>query len=276
MPLCVGVFDSGAGGLTVLRACRRRLPFVRFLYFGDNARAPYGSRPREEIAAFTREAFQNFRALGADAAVLACNTASAVCLGDMRREFSFPVLGIEPAVLPAARSGAKKILVLCTPRTAESERLGALVARCRRAEIAVHPCPRLAAAVEAMLLRGEPLSLAEHLPKGEFGGVVLGCTHYSFLAKEIAAFYGAPVFDGAEGVAARLQKVLCGMREEGTSAPPAWAEVDGKNKSLRLLWSSEPEINKSSPSKWLPEGEDGVIFMGASAEINRKIYKQMF
>lgn len=252
----IGIFDSGIGGLSVLSACVKRLPALRYLYLGDNFRAPYGSRPKEEIARFTESALLRFRRLGVSAAILACNTATAVCLEEMRRKFPFPILGTEPAVLPAAKRGGE-ILVLCTPRTAESGRLNALIARCPQTRFTVYPCPGLAAAIENRFVRGEPFSLAELLPAGAYGGVVLGCTHYALIGREISAFYGAPVYDGAEGIARRLSAVL---------APRA---VDGG-------WSEKGNINKSLPPKGSRGGVANVRFLGKTAKINREVFKQTF
>ncbi len=256
MDRAIGIFDSGIGGLSVLSACVKRLPRLRYLYLGDNARAPYGSRPAEEIAAFTEEALARFRACRVSAAVLACNTATAVCLGEMRGKFSFPILGTEPAVLPAAKRGGK-ILVLCTPRTAASGRLRALLSRCPSAEFTVVPCAGLAAAIENRFLRGEKFDLEGELPRGKYDGVVLGCTHYALIGEEIAAFYGAPVFDGAEGIARRLAAVL------GAN------DVDG-------AWAENGDKNKSSPRKSGFGGDVNVCFLGKTAKSNRKVFEQTF
>ena len=256
MGALIGVFDSGVGGLSVLRACVKRLPALRFLYLGDNGRAPYGSRSPEEISAFAQEGLEQFRKRGVAAAVLACNTATAVCLDEMRERFSFPILGTEPAVLPAAKEG-RRVLVLCTPRTAESGRLKALICRCPQTQFTVHACPNLAAAIEGRLLRGEPLCWEEHLPAGDFDGVALGCTHYALFRGEIAAFYNAPVYDGAEGIARRLGVVL------------SHSGVDSG-------WMKREQINKSLPSKWEENGGTNVCFIGKSAKINREIFKQTF
>ena len=253
----IGIFDSGIGGLSVLAACAARLPSFRYLYLGDNRRAPYGSRPPEEILAFTEEALVRLRKRGADGAVLACNTATAVCLHEMRKRFSFPILGIEPAVLPAARGSRGRVLVLCTPRTAASERLAQLLARCPETDFTVHACPRLAAAVEDRFLRGRALSLREHLPGGTFGGVVLGCTHYALIAREISAFYSAPVYDGAEGVARRLEALF-----------PAPA--------VERRWSENTKRNKSLRQNGRDSGGANVCFLGKCAKENRAVFKQTF
>lgn len=247
----IGIFDSGVGGLSVLAACVRRFPAC-YYYLGDNGRAPYGSRPKEEIAAFTYEALLRFAGKGADAAVIACNTATSACLPSMREQFSFPILGTEPAVRLAART-KRNVLVLCTPHTASGERLASLLDACPGCAFTVFAPPRLAAAVEDLLLRGIPLSLREHLPAGEFDGVVLGCTHYAFLKKEIAAFYRAPVFDGAEGIARRLASLFPDARMESK-----WSEKDSANKSLTNF---DPPV---------------VRFLGDFARANEKVFKQTF
>ncbi len=254
--LRVGVFDSGVGGLTVLAECVRLAPHIRYFYIGDNAHAPYGSRPEEEIVSFVRAAMERFRALGVSAAVLACNTATAVCAERMREEFPFPIVGTEPAVRSAA-AVCGNVLVLATPRTAESGRLNALLARFPRCRFTVAGLPDLAGAVERFLTQGIRFDLADHLPRGTFDGVVLGCTHYVFLREAIAAFYGAPVFDGNAGVARRLLGVLdAGLGE---------AE-----------WSASPKINKSLPFKWSEASRKSVVFLGKSAQINAKIFEQTF
>lgn len=203
----IGVFDSGIGGFSVLKACLRRMP-ATYYYYGDNLRAPYGSRPPEEIAAFTEEALRVFEKIGTDAAVLACNTATAVCIDRMREKFSFPVVGVEPAVAPAAREG-RRVLVLATPRTAQSARLQRLLARFPQTEFQVFAPERLAAAVEDLFLRGVPLDYGEHLPEGHgCDCAVLGCTHYALVKEQIAHFLGMKVFDGAEGTARRVVEVI--------------------------------------------------------------------
>ena len=200
---CIGVFDSGAGGLGVLFECLRLSHGVRYFYLADEAHAPYGSRTEQEIASYVREGLQIFGALGVDAAVLACNTATAACVEEMRRAFPFPVVGTEPAVRLAERAGCKHALVLVTPRTAQCARFRALLAR-ERDRFTVFSPPRLASAVERFVTEGERFPLPDHLPRGTFDGVVLGCTHYTLVKDEIAAFYASPVFDGNPGTARRV------------------------------------------------------------------------
>ncbi len=253
----VGVFDSGVGGLTVLRACTDLVPAALYYYYGDNARAPYGSRPRKEVLRFVREALDLFAALGADAAVLACNTATAVCAETVRAEYPFPIVGTEPAIAPAAKT-CKNVLVLATPVTASSSRLQRLIARHPACRFTVHALPRLAAAIEEMTAGGETPDLAEHLPREACDGVVLGCTHYSFLRREISTFYhGAPVFESGEGVARRLENLLqpSGRKKIGTgdhSKPPI-----NPNDCLRK--------NSNSPQ---------ILFLGGGGEGNARVFSE--
>ena len=233
----VGVFDSGIGGLTVLRACVARVSCAKFYYYGDNKRAPYGNRSEEEIHSFTKEALGRFLELGADAVVVACNTATAAAVGELRREFPFPVIGMEPAVKPAAEQ-CKKVLVLATRRTAESARMHVLIERFPECDFTLAACPYLAGAIEKFYTAGENFLLSAHLPKGKFDGVVLGCSHYSFFKKEISEHYSCPVFDGNEGVAKRLEHVLSTI-DAGNAAHLSKAKT-----AIKFIGNSR-KINKS-------------------------------
>ena len=233
----VGVFDSGIGGLGALHACVKSVSCAKFYYYGDNKRAPYGNRSEEEIRSFTREALNYFLKMGADVAVIACNTATAAAVGEMRREFPFPVIGMEPAVKLAA-AHCKKVLVLATERTAESARMQVLLKRFPECDFTLAPCAHLAAAIEKYYTEGENFLLSAHLPEGSFDGVVLGCSHYSFFADKIAAHYSCPVFDGNEGVAKRLEHVLHTI-DSGT----ADHFLCGKN-TIKFVGKSR-KINKS-------------------------------
>ena len=254
----MGIFDSGIGGLHVLAACRRLLPGCLFLYYGDNARAPYGSRTAEEISRFTREGLALLEGWGADAAVLACNTATAVCAEEMRRAFSFPVLGVEPAVRPAARI-CRDVLVLATPRTAESRRLAALTARFPQCRFRIAPLPSFAAAIERCLTRGEGLTLSDHLPALRPDGVVLGCTHYAFFRRDIAAFYRCPVFDGAQGTARRLVTVLAERVSQG--------KIGTDDHFCTLI-----NPNNCLTFGYKKRGDAGVIFLGDGKFYNKLVY----
>ncbi len=208
----IGVFDSGVGGISVLRSLRVNLPDERFIYYGDNFNAPYGTRPEEEILALTLASVQALLARSVKALVIACNTATSAAVGDLRASLKLPIIGMEPALKPAARaSDGGRILVMATPATLRQKKFQELMRQYGdRAEMV--PCPGLMEFVE----RGEIDSpaLDEYLkerfaPFDDVDAIVLGCTHYVFLRRAIhKAMPGALLFDGNEGTARRLQDVL--------------------------------------------------------------------
>ncbi|MBS5022690.1 MAG: glutamate racemase [Firmicutes bacterium] len=210
----IGFFDSGLGGLTVLDACAKRLQGIPIYYYGDNSRAPYGNLSAEKIRDYAAEAFDVFASLKVRAAVIACNTVTAVCADAFRKKYSFPIVGAEPAVMPAARRGGE-VFVLATRATVESERFKRLCRRaereCPRVSLRSFACDRLAGAIEERLFDAgakRPFDFSPFFPPGNPDSVVLGCTHYVFLKKQAENFYHCPVYDGNEGIARELTAVL--------------------------------------------------------------------
>jgi len=197
----IGVFDSGLGGLTVVREMRRRLPDEQIIYVGDTANAPYGARSEEEIRALSRGMarylLDEFSCRGL---VIACNTATAAAAEAVRAAVApTPVVAMEPAVKPAAaatRTG--KVGVLATVGTLASARFAALLERHRgdgRVEFLTQPCPGFVEAVEQNRIDApETRALAESYirPLLERGAdtLVLGCTHYPAMRALIAAVAG--------------------------------------------------------------------------------------
>jgi glutamate racemase len=208
----IGVFDSGVGGISVLRSMLAILPDERFIYYGDNLNAPYGTRPEEEILALTLSSVEALLARDVKALVIACNTATSAAVHELRARLTLPIIGMEPALKPAAlASSSGRILVLATPATLRQKKFQELMRQYGdRAEMV--PCPGLMEFVE----RGEIDSprLDEYLkdrfaPFDDVDAIVLGCTHYVFLRRAIRrAMPGALLFDGNEGTARRLQDVL--------------------------------------------------------------------
>lgn len=211
---CVGVFDSGVGGLAILTALRREMPNENFAYVFDRSHSPYGNRSAKYVATRARKITDFLCGKGAKAIVVACNTATSVGINALRERFAVPVIGVEPPVKPAAlRFPNGRIAVLVTPRTAREHRFVALTERYRTDGLTVIPCPDLASAVEehfhdldAVLPLLEKALSACPNPDA----VVLGCTHYYFLRPQIKKILGESVtiFDGAEGVAKHTKNVL--------------------------------------------------------------------
>ncbi len=267
----VAFFDSGIGGLTVLAACKSLLPNSTFYYYGDNGNAPYGNLSAKKIRRLVFCAFRKIAKRRPVAAVVACNTATALCVEDLRKKFPFPVVGAEPAVRLAAIAGGE-VFVLSTRATYESSRFRAL---CRRVEIErgvslrAYPCDGLAGAIERGIESGER-DFFDHLPKGNPSSVVLGCTHYVYIKKEIADFYGCPVFDGNEGIARRLKTEL-----ERVSYPHLKKEKSRRRGKERK--NSDHSQPLSSKNRLKKEENEGVIFfLGGYKKQNKRIYEQMF
>ena len=238
----IAVFDSGVGGLSVLRHLRALLPAEDLIYLADQAHVPYGPRRASEIQSFSRSITQFSLDRGAKMIVVACNTATAAALDDLRATFPhLPVVGMEPAVKPgAATTRSGKVGVLATAGTFESQRYADLMARFAWSVVLYEsPCSGLVPLIEAGELDGaETRTLLESCmrPMLEAGvdTIVLGCTHYPFVLPTIHAIAGPNVriIDPAPAVARQALRVL---REHGLLAP---AEQQG---SIQAYTSGDPE-----------------------------------
>jgi glutamate racemase len=210
-PLHIGVFDSGVGGLSVLRALHRRAPGALLDYVADSGHAPYGERDEAFVIERSRVMGRFLLSQGCCTLVVACNTATAAAVGDLRQEFAgVRVVGVEPGIKPAvAASRNQRIGVMATEGTLRSEKFRQLMARhAGEAEWHLQACPGLAAAIEGGDLEApELVALVEHhcapLRNADVDTVVLGCTHYPFVAHHIQAALGATVtlIDTADAVA---------------------------------------------------------------------------
>lgn len=196
-------FDSGIGGLSLLYECVCRLPRVNFTYFADNFRVPYGALPHEELIQISDEKFTEISTLNPAAAVVACNTLTAQCIDFLRKKYSFEIIGIQPAIKPAAATGGK-CLVLATPSTAGSQSIKQLAERYGGGRCEIISCPDLAQYIEQNIENLSDCGIINLLPKVKADSVVLGCTHYVFAKEIIKNYYNCPVFDGIEGTAVHL------------------------------------------------------------------------
>lgn len=211
----IGVYDSGVGGLAVLRHVRRFMPDADLIYLADQAHMPYGPRGIDEVRRLATEAVRLLVARGATTVVVACNTASAAALGHLRERFDTPIVGMEPAVKPAAaatRTG--KVVVLATITTFQGSVFDDLVGRfAADIEVIAYPCPGWAAAVEESWPDDDAQEVVSaHLAPVLASGadtIVLACTHYSFLDDVIAEVAGSGVtlIDPAEAVARQVARV---------------------------------------------------------------------
>jgi glutamate racemase len=220
-PRPIGVFDSGVGGLTVLREIVRRSPAESTIYLGDNARAPYGVRPDDEVLAFSTECLDRLAEHDVKAIVVACNTSTAVGIVALRRRYAIPILGvIRPGATAAAlatRDG--QVGVIATPATIRSHAyLRAITDEDPSVRVIEHATPTLVPFVEAGVLSGAtaeaavadalaPLFLPSDAP---IDTLLLGCTHYPLLRPIIAALAGPQVaiVDSATATASALADML--------------------------------------------------------------------
>jgi glutamate racemase len=232
-PRPIGVFDSGVGGLTVLREILRRSPGESTIYFGDNARAPYGTRPDDEVRDFSTESIDVLVERDVKAVVVACNTSTAIALGDLRRRYDLPILGVvrPGAVTAALTTRNRRVGVIATPATVRSHAyFNAIKDENPAVEVYEHATPAFVPLVEAGRLSGEDVerivgdSLAPLLgtrdEAGEFvfplpasariDTLLLGCTHYPLLQPIIEAIAGdgVAIVDSATATASALVELL--------------------------------------------------------------------
>jgi glutamate racemase len=252
----IGVFDSGVGGLSILKALRAELPNERFVYYADTAHAPYGERSEEHVIERTRAVVQALRdAHGIKALVIACNTATAAAVHLVRAEQrDLPVVGVEPALKPAlAASVTHRIGVLATRRTLESAKFRLLHDTLRgQADFVLQPCDGLADAIEREdTRRVEQLCETYAAALGRFGTspgdvdtVVLGCTHYPFARAPLRACVGTQVklIETGQPVAAQTGRLLAAagaLRESGSEG------------SAMFLASGSDAAVRAAAARWL-------------------------
>lgn len=214
----IGIYDSGVGGLSVLRDIRARLPADTLVYVADAAHVPYGEKSRHAVIARAIALADYFVAQGVKAIAVPCNTATAAAIGVLReRHPDLPIVGIEPAVKPAARLTRSQVIgVMATTGTLASPRFRALVQReAPHARIVLQPCPSWVLAVEEGVVSGpEAEALVAPAVRTVLAAgadvLVLGCTHFPFLRDAIAAQAGpdVPILETGEAVARQLQRVL--------------------------------------------------------------------
>ena len=211
----IAVFDSGVGGISVLGELYKLMPNENYIYFGDSANAPYGSREVSEVLNLSVSNAVMLMALGAKAVVIACNTATSVAAASLREKYKdFPIIGVEPALKPAVLAKENStVAVMATPITLREEKFNKLMASFEdKAKIIPVPAEKLAGMIEKGILSGTELEdyiRSLFTPLGKIDSVVLGCTHYPFIKSSIKKVLGdVSVFDGGEGTARETKRRL--------------------------------------------------------------------
>jgi glutamate racemase len=250
----IGVFDSGVGGLSLLRCIREQLPGENLIYIADSRYAPYGNRSKEYIENRSLALSEFLIEQKAKAIVVACNTATAAAISKMRSIFPVPIIGMEPGVKPAlsiTRTGT--VGILATTETIRSEKFQNLISRfCNECEIVTQDCPGLVEQVEKMDLSGpDTLKMVRKyvsalLEKGA-DTIVLGCTHYLFLTKVIKKVAGKDitVIDTGNAVAREVVRRLLesGLMAENnkTGKEQFWTSgiVENNQVIINRLWGDK-------------------------------------
>ena len=214
----IGILDSGVGGLSVLAQLRQLLPDKSLIYFADEAHLPYGIRSRDEIRGFVAEIVQFLIDQGCKLIVIACNAANAAALHWLRERYpDVPIVGMEPAIKPAAEATKTGVIgVITTQVTFQGELFASVIDRfARTIRVETQVCPKLVLLVEA----GAPDTLEAHMIVADYlqplhaAGIdqlVIGCTHFTFLTDHLRRFLGdgVQIVDPAPAVARQTQRVL--------------------------------------------------------------------
>ncbi|MEX8497955.1 MAG: glutamate racemase [Leptothrix ochracea] len=261
-PARFGVFDSGLGGLSVLKALRQRLPASELIYVADSGHAPYGERSDAFIQQRSEVVARFLVEQQIDVLVIACNTATAVAAQSLRAQWpDLPVVGVEPGLKPAvAQSAQGRVGVLATEGTLRSEKFQRLAASfADQATLVLQACPGLAGAIEAgdvdaLAVRERVEACCAPLRQQQVDTVVLGCTHYPFVAHHIQAALGSHVtlIDTAEAVARQAERLHLAMPAKGHSssrssnARTAWGAL-----AVQLYTSGSVTGLRDIANRWL-------------------------
>lgn len=255
----IGVFDSGIGGLSILKALRAELPHEDFVYVADSGHAPYGERDDAHVinrsSAITAHLLAQYNI---QALVIACNTATAAAIATLRQAHPLlPIIGVEPALKPAlALSQTRRIGVMATRGTLNSAKFGALVASLAdQAEFICQPCDGLADAIEQQNTINIVALCAYYtgaigrfvINNGEIDTLVLGCTHYPLVSDELRKLVGPKVrlIDTGEAVARQTRRRLASAAAgEGSASPAAAGQV-------KLFATGQPDMLQAAASRWL-------------------------
>ena len=201
----IGVFDSGIGGITVLKELMNVLPNENYIFYGDSLNSPYGDKTKKEITGLSMHIVKYLIDNGVKAIVIACNTATTAAAKEIRKKYpNIPILGIQPAIIPAQKEHPdEKILVMATDTTIRLKNYN------KKDNIIPIPCHNLAEAIENNIDVTYLLNRYLSPYKNKSSAVVLGCTHYPFIKDEIKKVLGNVTFyDGAHSTAIYLKKIL--------------------------------------------------------------------
>ncbi|MFO7625138.1 MAG: glutamate racemase [Anaerolineales bacterium] len=265
----IGIFDSGVGGLSVLKAIRQQLPHEKIIFIADQTHVPYGPRPLEEVRAYSEAITRFLLGEGAKVIVVACNTASAAALLWLRQTFpEVPFVGMEPALKPAAETTQSGVVgVLATPATFQGALYASVVERfAQGVKVLQHTCPGLVAQIEAGRMVGpEARAILEAalqpMLAQSIDTIVLGCTHYPFVIPLIEEITGPTVrvIDPAPAVARQTRRVL---EARGVTNPRLETNLNNKPDPIYYT-TGQPELL----SQLLP------ILLGETGQVSQLVWQ---
>ncbi|SKA91200.1 glutamate racemase [Sporosarcina newyorkensis] len=250
----IGVIDSGVGGLTVVRELRKFLPNEPIIYIGDDARCPYGPRPSEEVLEFTMDMVKSLADMGIKMLVIACNTATAIALEEVRHQFDFPVIGV---IQPGARAALKasqtsEIAVLGTLGTVKSKAYDQAI-HMQQPDATVHSlaCPEFVPIVENGEYRSPAAKVIvdqtlQPLHKESFDTVILGCTHYPLLQEHIEEHFQQQkrIISSAVETVADVESILRKQQMLSVSAVEPIFYTTGLKEKFQLIVEDWLSIQK--------------------------------
>ncbi len=211
----IGIFDTGIGGISVLRTAKRALPKEKFIYLADFENAPYGSKTKQEILDLTLDNIKYLIDRGIKAAVIACNTATSAAIRDIRQAYSIPIIGMEPAIKPASQKFTSgKTIVLATPATLKFMKYQKLYESLGNTDVIPLECPGLSRLIEetkpnSIEIKNYLKNIFSSFDVKEISAIVIGCTHYSFIEDDISKQVSdVSIFDGRYGTVRYLKKAL--------------------------------------------------------------------
>ena len=258
----IGVFDSGLGGISVVRQMVKDMPGEHVLYFGDSANAPYGTKTPEQVRALSFDIMEHFVKQGVKAVVIACNTATSAAVNDLRERYDIPIIGMEPALKIACDRGdvpsdphhiPQRVIVAATPLTLRERKFAKLMDRFDSDnEIYKEPCPDLVEIVESGRLDDHDLVMRtlhgyfDQYDLDRIDSVVLGCTHFVFYRDYFRELLPerAAIIDGNEGTVRHLGVVLESLGKLAPEDAIGGVELANSDSSARIAELSRDLLDR--------------------------------
>ena len=252
----IGVFDSGLGGISVVRQIVQDMPHERVLYFGDSANAPYGTKTPREVRRRSFDIMERFRSQGVRAVVIACNTATSAAVNALRDHYDIPIIGMEPALKVACDRGHGKrqhVIVAATPLTLRERKFAVLMDRFKADHtIFPEPCPGLVEIVEHGQLDDHDVVMRtlhgyfDQYDLSSIDSVVLGCTHFVFYRDYFRELLPdtAAIIDGNEGTVRHLGVVLESLGKLAPEDAEGSIELANSDTSARIAQLAQSLLDR--------------------------------